>query len=93
MDKVLIGRVLKPRGLRGELKVLSLITEHDSLKNLETVFVGENSYKVNKVVVQPGTGICFMFLDGVDHIDKAEMLRDCEIMVALDDAEMEEESL
>ena len=92
MEKVVIGKVLRPRGLKGELKILSLITEHETLKNLDTVFVGDKLFSVKKITMQPGTGIAFMFLDGIDHIDKAEELRDQEIEVALDDVELHDES-
>jgi len=86
-----IGKVLKPRGLKGEIKILSLITETDSLRNLETVYINKQQYSVKSAKPQPGTRICFLWLDGIDHIDKAENLRDCLIEISTDDAIMEEE--
>jgi len=91
MKKLLIGKVLKPRGLRGEMKFLSMISQHETLVNLETVYIGDTLYNVQKVTNQPGTRICFFRLEGIDHIDKAEALRGLDIMVLEDDVEMEED--
>ena len=86
-----IGKILRPRGLKGELKILSMLSDHDSMKNLETVYIDDQLYTVTKVTVQPGTGIAFMFLKGIDHIDKAERLRGLELKLPADDVELEDE--
>ena len=91
MEKVIIGKVLKPRGLKGELKILLFISEPETLRNLETIFVDGKEYTVKKATPQPGTGIAFLWLDGIDHIDRAEQLRGFDIEVFTDDVEMEEE--
>ena len=68
MQRVQIGKILKPVGLKGELKV-----QTDWHRGLDVLFVGDKEYKVLKNREYNNFG--FYYLDGIDTIEKADKLR------------------
>jgi len=66
MQRVQIGRVSKPVGLKGELKVQS-----DFL--VDEFFIGDQKYTVTKS--REYNGDQYYYLDGIDTIEKAEKLK------------------
>ena len=70
----IFGKVLRPRGLRGEIKVRF----HNNTNNGQWgggVFIDGTGYRVTKFNMQ-GIGCVFMKLEGIDTIEQAESLRD-----------------
>lgn len=49
MDKLLIGTVLKPQGIRGELKIKNYTDDFYSISALKEVFIDGVSYQVLKM--------------------------------------------
>ena len=49
MQKLLIGRVVKPQGIKGEVKVLLLTDGFFSVKNLKEAYIGDKLYKINSI--------------------------------------------
>ncbi len=88
-DLVAIAKLVKPRGLRGEI-VADILTDFpERFENLGVVFVvkpnGERSeLEIEKFWFQKDR-IVIKFV-GFDSIEAAENLRDCEICVAEDEA-------
>ena len=68
MQRVQIGKILKPVGLKGELKVQT--NWHGSF---DAFFVGEREYKILQGREYNGFG--FYFLEGIDSFERAEKLR------------------
>jgi 16S rRNA processing protein RimM len=88
-DLVVIAKLVKTRGLRGEIVADVLTDFPERFDNLEKVFAvkpnGETlELKIEKFWFQKNR-IVFKFVD-FDSIEAAETLRDCEISVAEDDA-------
>lgn len=77
---VTIGQILKPRGLKGELKVEILYNRPVVFNDLQEVFIDDTKYAVVKSSVQ--NGFAYINLRGVDIIEKAERFRNKEIRVA-----------
>ncbi len=86
-----IGKILKPQGIRGEVKVKPLTDDIARFSALKSVEIGEKAYRVGNVRYS-GADV-FVKLVGVDDRNSAELLRDKFISidraaaVALDDGE------
>ena len=70
---VAIGRILKPRGLQGELKIEITYNRPAVFNDLKSVDLGGKTYTVARGSVQ--NGFAYLRLVGVDTIEKAEQLR------------------
>lgn len=80
-----IATVVKPQGIRGEVKVLTMTDSPEDLKAFDKVYVGGNCHKLLKV--RPQGGNCaFITLDGIADRNAAELLRGQEIKADRADA-------
>lgn len=80
-----IATIVKPQGIRGEVKVLAMTDEPADLQAFDRVYVGGNAYKMLKVRHQSGN-CAFVTLSGIADRNAAEALRGQEIRVAREDA-------
>ena len=80
---LLIGEVLKPQGIRGEIKVRAITNDPDRFFDLESVFFHENgAYQPRRVRVSRVDGdMVYMTVEGVTDRDGAEALRGRELYV------------
>ena len=87
-ELVVIGRVVKPQGRRGEVLVDPLSDRPDRFPSLRRAFVagpGDEAREVREVRVAstwPHKGRHVLKLEGVDSIDDAERLRGCDLGIA-----------
>lgn len=89
MDRLIIGVVLKPQGIRGEIKIKSYTDSPADIKNFKTVYIGDISYKVLSCRVD--SGVVYLALRGIADRDAAEALRGKNIEADREDApELEE---
>ena len=89
-DKYIIGKVLKPQGIKGEVKIDYYSSNHDYLKSLKTVYVGKTEYSVKTVNVR--NGFAYISFATVQDRNEAELLRNLDIWVEKDKApELEDE--
>ena len=84
MEKILIGEILKPQGIRGEVKVKPYTDNADRFYDLKTVFVEENEHKVLHARV--GDGFVFLALSGVADRNQAELFRGKQLFVTRENA-------
>lgn len=85
MARLVIGEVLKPQGIRGEIKIKTYTDENTAVKNFRRVFIGGEEYKV--LSFRTGeSGFAFLGLRGVPDRNAAELLRGKEVEVERDDA-------
>jgi 16S rRNA processing protein RimM len=90
-DLVLVGRVVKPQGRRGEVAVLAFTDRPDRFPTLRRAFVpgpGGEPRAVRVEGVFPHKGRYVLKLEGVDSIDAAEKLRGLELRIP--EADLEE---
>ena len=84
-DFLTIATIVKPQGIRGEVKVLAMTDFPEDLKAFDKVYIGGNCYKMLKV--RPQGGNCaFVTLSGIADRNAAELLRGKEITVLREDA-------
>ncbi len=88
---LLLGQVLRPHGVRGELKIRVLTDYPERMTELETVYVGADpqaahprGYRVEQI--RPQNEYRLLKLAGIDTRDEANRMREMFIMVALQDA-------
>ena len=84
-DFLTVAKILKPQGIRGEIKVMTFTDTPADLQGFERVYIGGNSYKMLKV--RPQNGDCaFITLSGIADRNAAELLRGYDVEVARCDA-------
>ena len=84
-ELVLIGRVVKPQGRRGEVLVHPFSDRPDrfpALRKAVVIAPGGETREVRVTSSWPHKGRHVLKLEGVDSIDEAERLRDCELRIA-----------
>ena len=76
---LVIGKIVKPQGIRGEVKVLPFTDEAEVFENIARVFIEGQEYKV--LSVRTGGGMAYLSLRGVPDRNAAELLRGKELSV------------
>lgn len=85
MQKFLtVATILKPQGIRGEIKVMPLTDSEDDLKSFSSVIIAGVSYKV--LACRTAGGYAYITLRGVADRNAAELLRGKEVLVDRDEA-------
>lgn len=73
VETLRIGLIVKPQGVRGELKIQPLTDDINRFRKLKSVIIDEKTYPVTKVTV--GGGVVFLSILGVNDRDQAETYR------------------
>ncbi len=81
--KILIGKVLKPQGINGELKISNLTDGFNAVKDIENVYIDGEEYKVLELSVRDNA--IFMFVRGVFDRNQAETFRGKEVYCERDE--------
>jgi 16S rRNA processing protein RimM len=82
----LIGYVLKPQGLKGEIKVNPVSPDLERFKLLEKVYLKNDTIQTYLVEnVRISNRFVYLKFSEVNTRDEAEQLRDCEILVDPDE--------
>ena len=90
MDRLIIGEVLKPQGIRGELKIKTFTDEPTDVKAFGTVYIDDTPYKILSFRVGPD-GAAYIGLRGIPDRNAAELFRGKKLEGAREDApELEE---
>ena len=74
MKRLLIGEVLKPQGIRGELKVKAFTDYPEDIKAFGTVYIDNLPYKILSFRVG-GDGAAYIGLRGIPDRNAAELFR------------------
>ena len=90
MDRLIIGEVLKPQGIRGELKVKTFTDTPEDVKAFGTVYIDNVPYKILSFRVGVD-GAAYMGLRGIPDRNAADLFRGKKLEGAREDApELEE---
>ena len=74
MEQMLkIGLIVKPQGIKGEVKIQPLTDDINRFKKLKEVVIDDKNYRVLKATV--GGGTVFLALSGIADRDTAETFR------------------
>lgn len=78
-----IGEIVKPQGIRGEVKLRAMTSDMSRYARLETVYLKEGKNYVPRKVLKGRSydGFAFLQLEGVSDRNQAEMLRGREVYV------------
>ncbi len=85
MDRLTIGEVLKPQGIRGELKIKTFTDTPDIVKKFGTVYIDDVPYKILSFRVG-GDGAAYIGLRGIPDRNAAELFRGKKIEGEREDA-------
>jgi 16S rRNA processing protein RimM len=88
VDFLVIGRVVAPRGVHGELKIEILTEDPQRFHGLETVYLGEQNvaFSVRHVSLHLAKNQAFLQLEGIRDPDSADAWRDAYVYVSIKDA-------
>lgn len=73
MDRIVIGKIIKPQGIKGEVKVGITSADDKIIRGLKDIYLDEKLYKV--ISIKSLVNGLFFKLDGVDDRNQAELLR------------------
>ncbi len=83
-ELIMIARVIKPHGVKGELALKSYSADEKRFKKLKRVFARNKAGEVREFAVKAvrmAQETVLMFVEGIDDRDKAEELKNQEILV------------
>ena len=89
--KFKIGKVLKPRGLRGELKIQILTNLVGVFSGLKKVYLGDLAYDVSSSSVQ--NNFAYIKISGVESIEAAEEFRCLDVFVTKSALKLESDDI
>ena len=72
-SELTIGKVLKPRGLKGELKIEIYSSDSARFSHLKRLKIDGIEYGIDRI--SPEGAIGYVSLEGIDTVEKAEALR------------------
>lgn len=72
-SELTIGKVLKPRGLKGEIKIEIYASDSARFCHLKKLKIDSVEYDVNHI--SPEGNVGYVTLCGIDSVEKAELLR------------------
>ena len=88
---LMLGEILRPHGVRGELRMRILTDYPERIPQLDHVFVAESIdaaapkiYKIEHMRMHKEYGL--LKLKGIDSREQADLLRQLVVMVAIEDA-------
>lgn len=84
MDRILIGVVAKPQGLKGEIKVNPITDDINRFKKLTYVYIGERKYDIEYVSVR-GQFVVIK-VKGINRVEDVELLRQLNVEINREDA-------
>jgi len=93
MDLIAYGKVIKPHGLSGEVKVLPFSGELSSFKNFNNLYISQEINNPTKFIISRRRNqkdSIIVKLEGIDTIDDAEHLKG--LMVFIDKKELPEKA-
>jgi 16S rRNA processing protein RimM len=74
VERLKIGEVLKPQGIRGELKIKTFTDFPEDVKAFGTVYIDGTAYKILSFRVD-GSGAAYVGLRGIPDRNAAELFR------------------
>ena len=85
---LVVGRIGRPHGVRGEVRVELHTDDPDRFKRLKAVHIGDPSEKPTAVTsARPHQDVILLTFAGIDDRNAAELLRDKWLYVPMEDAE------
>ena len=80
MDKIVIGKVVKPQGIKGEIKVDILSSDKELVYGLKEIYLDDKIYEI--ITVKNLVNGVFFKLKGINDRNEAELLRGKQVSFA-----------
>ena len=77
--KVLIGRIVAPHGVRGDLRMFPDIDRPEVISSLEYLWIGGKKYRL--MSCRPHKNIYILHVEGVEDRNQTELMRGMEVEV------------
>lgn len=71
-EKIIVGRIVAPHGVRGDLRILPDTDRPEIFKKLKTIYIGEKTYTLKSA--RPHKNVYILHVEGVDDRNTAETL-------------------
>ncbi len=87
MELYLTGIILKPKGLKGEVKVEVITDFPESFLSRQEYYAGKSVDSVERLMVKKAAlagGFAWLFFEGIDNMEKAEVLAGWQLFVEED---------
>ena len=84
MSELIVGTVLKPQGIRGEVKIKPFTDSADTFREFSRVFIAGEEYKI--LSIRPGDGFVYLGLRGIPDRNEAELLRGKDVTLPREEA-------
>jgi len=83
MDEVLIGEVMRPHGVSGELKIYPLTSDPERFLKLQEIILrhGELDQHFKIITARVQMDLVFLSIEGIDSKDQAEKYRGWEVRI------------
>ncbi|MGI5842066.1 MAG: ribosome maturation factor RimM [Christensenellales bacterium] len=82
MDFITIGKIVKPKGLKGEVKVKLFTNYSAAVKALKVFYVGQQKNIMKAKTVSIRDGFAYILFENVSTIEQAELLRNSQVFAA-----------
>ncbi|MGD8620428.1 MAG: ribosome maturation factor RimM [Anaerolineales bacterium] len=86
-EHLVVGRVVRPHGVRGSLVVEPVSRVIDSLQPGSVVFLGESEHAYIIENIRPHRKRFLMTLDGIEDRNEADLYRDLEVRLSYEESE------
>lgn len=83
MENLIIGEVIKPQGIKGEVKI-KLYDNSKNLSDIKNLIVGRDTLSVKSLSVRQG--FMFVVFNGFDTIQQVECFRNKKVYIGQEDA-------
>ena len=81
MSRIVIGEILKPQGIKGEVKVK--MKEEDFFSDLSFVYLKNERFNIKNLVIRGG--YAYIMFEGCEDRNKAELLRGFKLKIERED--------
>ena len=79
---ILVGKILKPQGIKGEVKVKPIIDKHERFSNFDKFFVGKSKKEMMVETIDVRFGYAYVTFKEIKTRNDAETLRNFQLFVS-----------
>ncbi|MBR7160545.1 MAG: 16S rRNA processing protein RimM [Clostridia bacterium] len=83
---IIVGKVLKPQGVRGEVKISPYTEDLSRFKKMKYLIIESTGARLNVLSVRVDNAFAYVKLEGIDDRNLAESLRDEMVSIDRQDA-------
>ena len=83
MEKLIIGEVVKPQGIKGELKIKLFDTSKD-LSKIKQIYIGDDILDISSLAIRQD--FMYVMIEGFNSIQEVEKFRMQKVYINVDDA-------